>query len=248
VPGPNVESDELFAEYQNTRDRAVRNKLVERHRSLAVLLAQRFSDRGEPLDDLVQVAVVGLLKAVERFDPDRAVAFSSFATPTIVGELKRHFRDHTWSVRVPRRSQELHLEVREATSRLAQELGHPPTVAEIAADLQRTRDEVLEGMEAASVYRSSPLSTPSGDDDSGLSLDERLATDERGPSEERVLVDQLVESLPAREQEIVRLRFYEDLTQSEIAERLGISQMHVSRLLRKCLLDLRSQAQGRRAG
>ncbi|MGH9027894.1 MAG: SigB/SigF/SigG family RNA polymerase sigma factor [Acidimicrobiia bacterium] len=244
---PAAESAQLFAEYRRTRDRSVRNQLVEHHRSLGILLAQRFAERGEPLDDLVQVAVVGLLKAVERFDPDRGVAFSSFATPTILGELKRHFRDHTWSVRVPRRSQELHLEVREATSRLAQQLGHAPTVAEIAHELQRTPDEILEGMEAASVYRSSPLSVPTGDDEPGFALDERLAAEEHGLPEERVLVDQLVESLPEREQQIVRLRFFEDLTQSEIAARLGISQMHVSRLLRKCLLELRAQAQGSRA-
>jgi RNA polymerase sigma-B factor len=239
---PSIESNELFAAYRRTRERSVRNRLVEHHRSLAVLLAQRFAGRGEPLDDLVQVAVVGLLKAVERFDPARGVAFSSFATPTILGELKRHFRDHTWAVRVPRRSQELHLEVREAASRLAQDLGHAPTVADIADDLQRTTDEVLEGLEAAGVYRSAPLSAPAGDD--GPDLEARLATEEHDLPEERVLVDQLVESLPEREQEIVRLRFFEDLTQNEIADRLGISQMHVSRLLRRCLVELRAQAQG----
>jgi RNA polymerase sigma-B factor len=237
---PALSSDELFAEYRQSRARSLRNRLVELHRSLAILLAQRFADRGEPFDDLVQVAVVGLLKAVERYDPARGVAFSSFATPTIVGELKRHFRDHTWSVRVPRRSQELHLEVRDATARLTQELGHPPTAAEIAHSIQRSPDEVLEGLEAASVYRSKPLSTSPGDD--SVALEERLAAVEPGPSEERVLVEQLVAALPEREQEIVRLRFFDDLTQSEIADRLGISQMHVSRLLRKCLLELRAQA------
>jgi RNA polymerase sigma-B factor len=242
---PNTDGDELFAQYRRTGERPLRNRLVERHRSLAVLLAQRFAGRGEPLDDLVQVAVVGLLKAVERFDPARGVAFSSFATPTILGELKRHFRDHTWAVRVPRRSQELHLEVREAASRLAQELGHAPTAREIADDLERTTDEVLEGLEAAGVYRSAPLSAPTGDD--GPGLEDRLAAEDPGRAEEQVLVRQLVDSLPEREQEIVRLRFFEDLTQNEIADRLGISQMHVSRLLRKCLLELRVQAQASRS-
>jgi RNA polymerase sigma-B factor len=242
---PNSDSDELFAQYRRTGERPVRNRLVERHRSLAVLLARRFAGRGEPLDDLVQVAAVGLLKAVERFDPARGVAFSSFATPTILGELKRHFRDHTWAVRVPRRSQELHLEVREAASRLAQDLGHAPTVREIADDLQRTTDEVLEGLEAAGVYRSAPLSAPTGDDSPGL--EDRLAAEDPGLAEEQVLVRELVDSLPEREQEIVRLRFFEDLTQNEIADRLGISQMHVSRLLRKCLLELRVQAQASRS-
>jgi RNA polymerase sigma-B factor len=243
---PDRGSEDLFTEYRQTGERSLRNRLVELHRSLAILLAQRFADRGEPFDDLVQVAVVGLLKAVERYDPVRGVAFSSFATPTIVGELKRHFRDHTWAVRVPRRSQELHLEVRDAAARLTQELGHPPTAAEIAHAIQRSPDEVLEGLEAASVYRSKPLSTSPGDD--GVGLEERLAAVAPGPSEERVLVEQLVAALPDREQEIVRLRFFDDLTQSEIAERLGISQMHVSRLLRKCLLELRAQAHELRSG
>ncbi len=229
-----------FAEYRRTRDRTLRNELVEEHMRLAEFLARRFSHRGEPLDDLRQVALVGLLKAVERFDPHRGLSFSSFATPTIAGELKRHFRDRGWAVRVPRRVQELHLQLDQTTATLSQELGRPPTPAEIAARAGVLEEDVLEGMEAGSLYRLASLDGRP-DDSGGAGYAAQLGTDDRelASVENRLAVEKLLSMLPEREQSIVYLRFFEGLTQSEIAERVGISQMHVSRLLSKSLEMLR---------
>ncbi|MCZ7525625.1 MAG: SigB/SigF/SigG family RNA polymerase sigma factor [Acidimicrobiia bacterium] len=231
---------ERFSRYRRSGDRALRNELIEHHRGLALHLAQRFAHRGEPFDDLVQVAMLGLLKAVERFDPDRGAAFSSFAAPTISGELKRHFRDRTWSVKVPRRIQEMRLEVRAAADALHQRLGRAPAPAELAADLSVTTDEVLEAMEATNAYRATSLSAPLRDEPD-VALEQRLGTDPTGELDRDVLLEQLIDELPEREQRLIRLRFFGDLTQSEIAEQLGISQMHVSRLLRRTLLDLRER-------
>jgi RNA polymerase sigma-B factor len=233
--------DERFGVYRHTHDRAVRDELVEEHAPLAHFLAGRFSSRGEPRDDLVQVALVGLLKAVERFDPARGLQFSTFATPTILGELKRHFRDRGWTVRVPRRVQELHLQLGRIISALGQEQGRSPTPAEIAARAGVSEEDVLEAMEAGSLYRLVSLDGSSSPDDEGGDLAACLGGDD--PAFERIEHrDELAEmlgALPQRERRIVELRFFDSLTQSEIAERVGVSQMHVSRLLTRSLDRLR---------
>jgi RNA polymerase sigma-B factor len=231
------ETYERFAEYRRTGDRALRNQLVEEHMRLAEFLARRFSHRGESPEDLRQVALVGLLKAVERFEPDRGLQFSSFATPTITGELKRHFRDKGWAVRVPRRIQELHLELDRTVAELNQELGRPPTPAEIAQRAGVLEEDVLESMEAGSLYRLASLDSSRSDDEAAPSPAQRLGEfdHELGAVENRVAVSEMLSLLPEREQKIVYLRFFEGLTQSEIAEQIGISQMHVSRLLVRSL-------------
>jgi RNA polymerase sigma-B factor len=233
-----------FRTYATTRDRALRDDLVTAHMGLAEYLARRFTNRGEPLDDLVQVAALGLLKAVDRFDPERGLEFSTYATPTIVGELKRHFRDKGWAVRVPRRVQELHLRLGSVVSILSQELGRSPTIGEIAQSAAVSEEEVLEAIEAGHAYRFTSLDAPSGNDDE-MSLSAELGAEDQGliDSEHRVTLSPLIAQFPPRERMILHLRFFEGLTQSEIAARLGISQMHVSRLLARALAQLRSQAE-----
>ena len=243
------ERDELrrrFDEYARTREPALRDELITAHLGLAEYLARRFANRGEPLDDLIQVASVGLLKAVDRFDPERGLEFSTYATPTIVGELKRHFRDKGWAVRVPRRVQELHLRLGKVVSSLSQDEGRSPTIAEIAERAGASEEEVLEAMEAGRAYRFASLDAPggSGEDDtqtlaSQLGEDDPLLTG----IEHRVALSPLISELPRREQVILHLRFFDGLTQSEIAGRLGISQMHVSRLLARSLAKLRGSAE-----
>jgi RNA polymerase sigma-B factor len=242
----NPSRDELrvkFAEYGRTHDRRTRNELIEAHRPLATHLARRYANRGEPLDDLVQVAFVGMLKAVERFDLERGLEFSTFATATVDGELKRHFRDKTWSVRVPRRSQELHLRLGPTIAELTQRLGHAPRVPEIARELGMREEEVLEAMDVGGAYRSTSLDAAGGDGRDATGLAERLGTPDGNFDlvEHRVVIERALDSLPEREQTILRLRFFEDLTQTEIAEQVGVSQMHVSRLLARSLANLRQQ-------
>jgi len=241
------ERDELrrkFHLYAETRDRSLRDDLVTAHMGLAEYLARRFTNRGEPLDDLVQVAALGLLKAVDRFDPARGLEFSTYATPTIVGELKRHFRDKGWAVRVPRRVQELHLRLASVVGILSQELGRSPTIGEIAQAAAVSEEEVLEAIEAGHAYRFTSLDAPSGNDDE-MSLSAELGAEDQGliDSEHRVTLSPLIAQFPPRERMILHLRFFEGMTQSEIAGRLGISQMHVSRLLARALAQLRSQAE-----
>ncbi len=233
-----------FHQYATTRDRALRDDLITAHMGLAEYLARRFTNRGEPLDDLVQVAALGLLKAVDRFDPERGLEFSTYATPTIVGELKRHFRDKGWAVRVPRRVQELHLRLGSVVSILSQELGRSPTIGEIAHSAAVSEEEVLEAIEAGHAYRFTSLDAPSGSDDE-MSLSAELGAEDQGliDSEHRVTLSPLIAQFPPRERMILHLRFFEGLTQSEIAARLGISQMHVSRLLARALAQLRTQAE-----
>jgi RNA polymerase sigma-B factor len=235
---------ERFEEYRHTRDRDLRNALVEEHMRLAEFLARRFAHRGEPLDDLRQVALVGLLKAVERFEPDRGLQFSSFATPTIVGELKRHFRDRGWAVRVPRRVQELHLELDRTIAMLSQDLGRAPTPREIAERAGVQEEDVLESMEASSLYRLPSIDAARSDDGATGSASDRFGDvdPEMNAIEDRIAVGELLAVLPEREQRIVYLRFFEGLTQSEIAAEVGISQMHVSRLLVRSLETLGSHA------
>jgi RNA polymerase sigma-B factor len=236
--------DERFARYRRTGDRRLRDELVEEHAPLAHFLAGRFANRGEQRDDLVQVALVGLFKAVERFDPGRGLQFSTFATPTILGELKRHFRDRGWAVRVPRRVQELHLQLGRIVSALGQEEGRSPTPAEVAERAGVSEEAVLEAMEAGSLYRLVSLDGSVTPDDEGGELSACLGDDD--PEFERIEhrseIDELLEALPARERRIVELRFFESMTQSEIAERVGVSQMHVSRLLTRSLERLRAEA------
>ncbi|HEU5034080.1 MAG TPA: RNA polymerase sigma factor SigF [Mycobacteriales bacterium] len=219
----------------------VRDELVEMHLPLVEYLARRFRNRGEPLDDLIQVATIGLIKSVDRFDLERGVEFSTYATPTIVGEIKRHFRDKGWAIRVPRRLQELKLSLTKATSELSQKNGRAPTVAELAAHLEMTEEEVLEGLESANAYSAVSLDAPdTGDDDSPAVADSLGVTDESLEGVEyRESLKPLLEKLPAREKKILLLRFFGNMTQSQIAAELGISQMHVSRLLARTLAQLR---------
>jgi RNA polymerase sigma-B factor len=240
----NKEREELrrkFHDYAMSRERSLRDELVTAHMGLAEYLARRFTNRGEPLDDLLQVASLGLLKAVDRFDPDRGLEFSTYATPTIVGELKRHFRDKGWAVRVPRRVQELHLRLGTVVSTLSQELGRSPTIPEIAHSAKVSEEEVVEAIEAGHAYRFTSLDAPSGEDESALSTQLGVEDQNLIDSEHRVALSPLISRFSPREQTILHLRFFEGMTQSEIASRLGISQMHVSRLL------ARSQAQLREA-
>ncbi len=244
-----AQRDELrrkFVEFAETRSPRTRDELIEAHLGLAEYLARRFSNRGEPLDDLTQVASVGLLKAVDRFDPTRGVEFSTYATHTIVGELKRHFRDKGWAVRAPRRMQELYLRLGRIVSTLSQELGRSPTIPELAADAQVSEEEVLEALEAGQAYRFASLDAPSPGEDEGDTMSSQLGEEDAGmiDAEHRVALSPLLAQLPKREQVILHLRFFEGLTQSGIAERLGISQMHVSRLLARSLAQLRSAAEG----
>jgi RNA polymerase sigma-B factor len=238
-----LEDLELFREFVASRSRTLRNQLVERHMGLAAHIANRFRRQGGADDDLRQVAMVGLVKAVDRFDPEYGAAFSAFAGRTIEGELKRHFRDRSWSVRVPRSAKELHLLVRNASEELTQRTGRSPTIDEIASHLQVERDDVLRGLSATAAYSMGTLDGGGGDDDTDVIGDRQsaLSTEEQGYGhvDDRELVVQLIARLPQREQEIVRLRFYERRSQTEIAEEVGISQMHVSRLLRKSFEQMR---------
>jgi RNA polymerase sigma-B factor len=220
-----------------------RDDLVTMHLPLVQFLARRFRDRGEPLEDLVQVGMIGLIKAIDRFDPAREVELSTYATPTVVGEIKRHFRDKGWAVRVPRRLQELRISLARATADLTQANGRSPTVAELAAHLGVSEDEVIEGIEGAQAYSTTSLDAPvgGGADGEGMMLADRLG--DHDPEleivEYRESLKPLLASLPSRERRILALRFFHGMTQSQIAEEIGISQMHVSRLLAKSLEALR---------
>jgi RNA polymerase sigma-B factor len=237
---------ELFAQLidpavSDAARQRVRDELVEMHLPLVEYLARRFRNRGEPLDDLIQVATIGLIKSVDRFDLERGVEFSTYATPTIVGEIKRHFRDKGWAIRVPRRLQELKLALTKATQELSQRNGRSPTVAELAAHLKMTDEEVLEGLESANAYSAVSLDAPDGGDDDSPSVQDTLGiTDEAIEGVEyRESLKPLLEKLPPREKKILLLRFFGNMTQSQIATELGISQMHVSRLLARTLTQLR---------
>lgn len=227
---------ELFARFKESGDRDVRNTLVERHRGLAVTLARRFQGRGEPMDDLVQVAMVGLVGAVDRFDPQLGNAFTTFATPTIVGELCRHFRDHTWAVKVPRGVKDLHLRVRSATADLHVELGRSPTVPELAHHLGTTDEKIIEALEASFAYRAESIHRSSTGGD-GLGIEDRLVADDDPLHSFEVVetVRAMIARLPPQERTVMELRFHDGLTQAEIGRRIGVSQMHVSRVVRAAL-------------
>lgn len=224
------------------RRATLRDQIVTSHVPLVVALAGRFRDRGEPFDDIVQVGTVGLINAVDRFDLERGVEFSTFAAPTIIGEIKRHFRDRGATIRVPRRLQELRLRVNSSSEALTHQLGRSPTVREIAAHAGLSEDEVLESLESAQAYLtvslddggdSSPLGELIGDEDESLDHIEIRET-----------IRPLLDALPPRERRIVILRFFENMSQSQIAAEVGVSQMHVSRLLTRSLAQMRTALDG----
>lgn len=219
----------------------IRSQLVSIHQPLVEHLARRFRGRGEPYDDLVQVATIGLIKAIDRYDPARGVEFSTYATPTIVGEIKRWFRDKGWAIRVPRRLQEMRLEIGSATGVLAQELGRSPTVAELAERIGASEDEILDGIESAAAYSTLSLDAPEGSESDGPSVLDMLGAEDEALEgvENREALKPLLAALPERERRILLLRFFAGMTQSQIAVEVGISQMHVSRLLARTLVRLR---------
>ncbi len=237
------ETQQLFRDYTRTRSRATRDQLVIMHQNLVRFLAGKFANRGEPLEDLVQVGVIGLINAIDRFDPDRGTKFSTYATPTIVGEIRRHFRDKAWSLKVPRRLQELNLAANKAAEELSQRLGHPPTIQDIAQEVGASEEETLEAIELGNAYDT-------------VSLDSKLAYD--GESAPLTLAEfvgdvdgslqsietygdlkQAMDCLEPREKAIIYYRFFKDMSQTEVAKRLNISQMHVSRLQQKAVKRLK---------
>jgi RNA polymerase sigma-B factor len=240
-----ADSHELFERWRRGRDREARDELIARFLPLARKLARRYAQSSEPYDDLVQVASLGLVKAVERFDPDRGFAFTSFAVPTIVGELKRYFRDTGWAIHVDRGAQERARKINEARQAISARTGRPPRVDELAQYLELSEEEVLDGLQVAEAYGTVSLdATVAGEEDT-TRLDAIGDEDQRlGLIDDQTTIFAAAKHLPQREREILYLRFGEDLTQSEIAERVGVSQMQVSRLLRRSLQRLRQLTGG----
>lgn len=235
---------ELFRRYKEDGDMEAREQLVMSHLNLVRFLANKFKNRGEPLDDLVQVGYLGLLKAIDRFDPDRGLEFTTYATPTILGEIKRHFRDKGWSVRVPRRLQELSAKVNQATDTLTTQFQRSPTIQEIADYLDASVDEVLEAMESSSAYSSVPLEgTGSSENDDAPSVIDRYGSEdnELAFTDDRLVIEEALKGFSPREREVIELRFLKGMTQIEIAEQLGISQVQVSRLLRRTLKKIQDK-------
>jgi RNA polymerase sigma-B factor len=236
----------LFERWQQDGDRRARDELVSRFLPLARKLARRYAGAREPFDDLLQVASLGLVKAVDRFDAERGTAFSSFAVPTILGELKRYFRDLGWSVHVPRGAQEMALKVEEARQQLTSRTGHPPSVNELAEYLELSIEDILEGLETGAAHHAVSLDTPREDADgeSGTLADSFGREDERfDVVDAAVSIGAAARSLSARERHVLALRFVEDRTQTEIAERVGVSQMQVSRILRHAVSRLEDLTQ-----
>jgi len=233
-----VQTQDLLRRWHEEGDRAAREEVTERMLPLARSLARRYAGKGEPLDDLEQVASLGLLKAIDRFDVSRDVRFATFAVPTIAGELKRHFRDRGWMLRVPRDVQELSARVSRCREALTRELGRSPTVEEVATTLGASVEAVLDALRAADAYRMMSLDEPLAE---GAGALEAIGGDDEGYAlaEHRVMLRRGLEGLGAREREIVRLRYYEGLTQREIARAVGVSQMHVSRLIRRSIDAMR---------
>lgn len=221
---------------------AAREELVRMNLPLVQHLARRFRNRGEANADLVQVGTIGLIKAIDRFDPERGVQFSTYATPTIIGEIKRHFRDRGWSIRVPRRLQELRMQINAATSELTNRTGRSPTIKEIAAFLEVEEDDILEGIESLQAYAPLSLDSTFGNEDDGAAIGDSLGDVDEALEgvEYRESLKPLLAELSERERQIILLRFFKNKTQAEIATEVGISQMHVSRLLAKSLAQLRS--------
>ncbi|MDI6713005.1 MAG: SigB/SigF/SigG family RNA polymerase sigma factor [Anaerosomatales bacterium] len=234
---------ELFRRYRENGDEAARDELVSMYLNLVRYLASRFRNRGEPLDDLVQVGTIGLIKAIDRFDVDRDVEFTTYATPTIVGEIKRHFRDKGWAVKVPRRLQELSFKVNQSLDSLTQELKRAPTIEEIAERVGASAEEVLEALESSEAYNFVSLESDRNSDsqDSTFSILEYVGKNDHliDVVEDRATLAEGLKQLSPLEQQVLYLRFFEGLTQTDIASRLGVSQMQVSRMLRKTLRVLR---------
>jgi RNA polymerase sigma-B factor len=234
----------LLRRYHLEGDLQAREALIEQYMSLVRSLARRYSYRGEQLEDLVQIGAIGLIKAIDRFDIDRGVELTTYATPNIIGEIKRHFRDKGWSVRVPRGLQELNVRLSRLIERLTVELGRSPKIGELAEAAGVTEEEVLEALESSRAYSSLSLSTGSGgDDDDDLDPLESIGTEEHmyEVSEDRAVLEPGWRVLDDRERKILHLRFFEGLTQSQIAQQIGISQMHVSRLIRRSLEKIREE-------
>jgi RNA polymerase sigma-B factor len=237
---------QLFRRYQRDGDLHARRELTERYLPLARSLARRYERPGESLDDLLQVASLGLVKAIDRFDPERGLSFSSYAVPTMLGELRRYFRDTGWALHVPREMQERVLKVNAAVERLSGELGRSPSPQQLADELNLPVEEILEAIEANTAYDTSSLDTPlrSGDEQSQTVAETLGETDARFELiEDRASIGPALKALPERERLILHLRFVDDLTQTEIAQRIGVSQMHVSRLIRRALEQVRVAAQ-----
>jgi len=235
---------DLLRRYHAEGDLSAREELIERHLSLVRSLARRYAHRGEQLDDLVQIGSIGLIKAIDRFDLDRGVELTTYATPNIIGEIKRHFRDKGWSVRVPRGLQELNVQLSRLVEELTVQLGHSPTVGELADASGAEEEEVLEALESGRAYSSLSLSGgTTQDDDDALDPMETIGSEEPQYeiSEEWAVIAPGLRALDGRERQILHLRFFEGLTQSQIAQQIGISQMHVSRLIRRSLDKIRRE-------
>ena len=240
------ESDKvLLRRYHEQGDLAARKQLIEQYMSLVRSLARRYSYRGEQLEDLVQIGAIGLIKAIDRFDVNRGVELTTYATPNIIGEIKRHFRDRGWAVRVPRGLQELNIQLSRLIEELTVQLGRSPTIAELAKGAGVSEEEVLEALESGRAYSSLSLSAGSAGHDEDGELDplESLGTEEHQyeVSEDRAVLAPGFRVLDERERKILHLRFFEGLTQSQIAQQIGISQMHVSRLIRRSLEKIREE-------
>jgi RNA polymerase sigma-B factor len=241
-PRSPAEDRELLRRYHLHGDRSAREELVQRHLPLVRALARRYAGRGESLDDIEQVGAIGLIKAIDRYELEREVALTTYATPNVVGEIKRHFRDKGWAIRIPRGLQELNARMSSTIERLTAELGRSPSIAEIAQKLDTTPEQVLEALEAGSAY--SPVSLSAGPGvDGELDPMETIGSEDDNfeRTEQRASLEPALEMLPGREREILRMRFEDGLTQTQIAEQIGVSQMHVSRLIRKSLARMRQE-------
>ena len=239
-----AEDRELLRRYHEMGDADARERLVARHMPLVRSLARRYAGRGEPLDDIEQVGAIGLIKAIDRFELEREVSLATYATPNVVGEIKRHFRDKGWSIRVPRALQELNARMSQTIDRLTSTLGRSPSVAEIAEALGTTPEEVLEALDVGSAYNTLSLSAgPGGGEDGEADPLDSIGEEDEGfeRSEDRADLAPALSSLDPRDREILRMRFEEGLPQTQIAERVGLSQMHVSRLIRKSLAAMRNE-------
>jgi RNA polymerase sigma-B factor len=236
------EDRELLRRYHENGDTGAREQLIQRHLPLVRSLARRYAGRGEALEDIEQVGAIGLIKAIDRFELDREVSLATYATPNVVGEIKRHFRDKGWAIRVPRALQELNASMSGAIERLTVKLSRSPSIAEIAEELETTPEQVLEALEVGSAYSTVSLSTAPGGEDE-LDPLETIGEEDEGfqRSEDRAALAPALQRLPPREREILRMRFEEGLPQTQIAQRIGLSQMHVSRLIRKSLAEMRAQ-------
>ena len=232
----------LLRRYHVDGDTTAREELIERHLPLVRSLARRYAGRGESLEDIEQVGAIGLIKAIDRFELEREVSLATYATPNVVGEIKRHFRDKGWSIRVPRGLQELNASMSSAIDRLTARLGRSPSIAEIAAELKSTPEDVLEALEVGSAYSTVSLSTGPGSEEN-LDPMETIGEEDEAfdQMETRTAIEPAFGHLPEREREILRMRFEEGLPQTQIADRVGLSQMHVSRLIRKSLSSMRDE-------